>query len=257
MPIAVTRQVSPAMAHCALSHVERQEIDLPLAARQHAVYVEALRALGCKVIELPAEAELADCVFVEDMAIVLDEVAVMTRSGAESRRAESASIAQVLAGHRPLLHIKEPGTLDGGDVMRIGRTLYVGLSGRSNPAAIEQLRKLLAPWDYRVEAVAIRDCLHLKSAVTCVADGLLLIQPEWIDVAAFASFRSIAIDPSEPHAANTLRIGDRLIYPDCFPRTSERLAAEGIASLLVDVSELQKAEGAVTCCSLVFNPRAA
>lgn len=256
MPIAITRRVSTAMARCELSHVERQEIDLDLAARQHADYVDGLCALGCSVIELPEERELADSVFVEDIAIVLDEVAILTRPGAESRRPESASIEQVLAGHRPLLRIEAPGTLDGGDVMRIGRTLYVGLSGRSNQAAIGQLRSLLAPWGYAVQPVAIRDCLHLKSAVTCVAEGLLLVQPDWIDVSPFGAFQLMMIDPSEPHAANTLRIGGRLIYPDCFPRTTALLRAEGIEVLTVDVSELQKAEGAVTCCSLVFEPRA-
>jgi dimethylargininase len=256
MPIAITRRVSPAMARCELSHVEREEIDLDLAARQHADYVESLRALGCSVNELPEEPELADSVFVEDIALVLDEVAVLTRPGAESRRPESASIEQVLAAHRPLLRIEAPGTLDGGDVMRIGRTLYVGLSGRSNQAAITQLRSLLAPWGYEVQEVAIHGCLHLKSAVTCVAEGLLLVQPDWIDVSPFGSFRLLTIDPSEPHAANTLRIGEKLIYPDCFPRTTARLREEGIEVHTVAVSELQKAEGAVTCCSLVFEPLA-
>ena len=158
----------------------------------------------------------------------------------------------MLAQHRPLMAIEEPGTLDGGDVLRIGRDIYVGESARSNGAGIAQLRELLAPFGYRVHGVATRQCLHLKSAVTAVADDTLLINPAWVDTAPFAAYRLIEIDPGEEHAANTLRVGRGVIQPDCFPRTRQRLQDAGIAVTVVDVSELQKAEGAVTCCSLVF-----
>jgi len=252
--IAITRKISPALARCELSHIARTPIDVDRAVAQHAAYVAALRSLGCAVTELDAEPDLPDSVFVEDMAVVLDEVAVLTRPGASSRRGESASVAAALAAHRPLLQIQAPGTLDGGDVLRIGRTLYVGQSDRSNIDAITQLRALLATHGYQVEAVPIHGCLHLKSAVTEVAAGVLLVQPEWVSPAAFADHRLIMIDPTEPHAANALRVGTGLVYPDAFPRTLARLAAAGIRPLRVDVSELQKAEGAVTCCSLVLAP---
>lgn len=259
--VAITRNVSRSLGGCELSFVPRSEIDLDRAAAQHLAYQQALRSLGCRVLALPAQDALPDAVFVEDVALVLDEVAVMTRPGAESRRAEVSSVAAVLAEYRSLLHIDAPGTLDGGDVLRIGRAIYVGQSARSNAAGVAQLRELVAPHGYTVQGVTTRDCLHLKSAVTQVADDTLLIQPAWVDADAFAGYRLIEVDPAEEHAANALRVGDGLlykglIYPDCFARTQQRLRDAGIAVTTVDVSELQKAEGAVTCCSLVFREAA-
>jgi dimethylargininase len=252
MTIALTRSISPAMARCELTHVQRSEIDLARAEHQHRQYQQALRALGCQVIELPAEPDLPDSVFVEDVAVVLDEVAIVTRPGAESRRAESASVAAVLARHRKLMPLTAPATLDGGDVLRLGRVLLVGASGRSNAEGVAQLQAAIAAFGYTVRQLPIRGCLHLKSAVTEVAEGVLLVQPEWLDATAVAGFRIIEVDPGEPHAANALRVGSGLIYPSCFPLTLQRLRAVGIEPVLVDVSELQKAEGAVTCCSLLI-----
>ena len=252
MLIAITRDVSPTLAGCELSYLPRTAIDIDIAGAQHRAYQDALSALGCRVIALPSETDLPDSVFVEDVAIVLDEIAILTRPGAESRRAESPSIAAALTPYRPLRAIEAPGTLDGGDVLRIGRTLYVGQSRRSNASGIAQLRDLSAGFGYTVRAVPIAGCLHLKSAVTQLADDTLLLQPEWIDRAAFREFRIIEIDPDEPHAANALRVGEGVIFPSCFPRTQQRMEKAGINAICVDVSELQKAEGAVTCCSLVF-----
>ncbi|MBL8244550.1 MAG: dimethylargininase, partial [Rhodanobacteraceae bacterium] len=163
-----------------------------------------------------------------------------------------AAVAAALAPLRPLVRIEEPGTLDGGDVMRVGRTLYVGASARSNAAGTAQLREALAAHGYRVERVPMQGCLHLKSAVTALDDDTLLIQPQWVDPAHFAGFRLIEVDPQEAHAANILRVGSSLVYPANFPRTAQRLRAAGYSVRTLDVSELQKAEGAVTCCSLVF-----
>lgn len=256
MWIAITRDVSPSLGGCELSFVPRTEIDVVRAAAQHENYRRALESLGCRVIALPAQADLPDAVFVEDAALVFDEVAVMTRPGAESRRAEGASVATVLAAFRPLLSIEAPGTLDGGDVLRIGRNVYVGEAARSNADGIAQLRGLLAQFRYSVQAVPTRDCLHLKSAVTQVAEDTLLVNPAWVDAAMFADYTLIEVDPAEEHAANALRVGSGVLYPSCFPRTQQRLEAAGIAVTAVDVSELQKAEGATTCCSLVFRESA-
>ena len=249
---AVTRAVSPALGRCELSHIERTPIDVALAITQHHQYLRALDAAGCRVLTLPEQAGLPDSVFVEDVAIVLDEVAVMTRPGAPSRRPEVASVAELLRHHRPLEAIEEPGTLDGGDVLRIDRRLYVGQSARSNTDGIAQLRKLLAAHGYAVQGVAMRHCLHLKSAVTALDEHTVLLQPAWVDRGCFADFRIIEVDPGEAHAANVLRIDDALIMPANFPRTRQRLLDAGFKVTAVDVSELQKAEGAVTCCSLVF-----
>lgn len=251
--VAVTRGVSPAIVRCELVHQERRPIDVAAAERQHRRYEEALGALGCRVQAVPADPDLADSVFVEDTAVVLDEVAVITRPGAASRRPETAPIAQALAPYRPLVRIESPGTLDGGDVLRIGRTLYVGLSRRSNQAAIDQLATALGPHGYVVRGVAVNGCLHLKSAVTAVGDDTVIIDPQWVDPAVFPDTRAIEIAPRERGAANALRIGDQVIYPASFPQTRQRLEAAGVGVRVVDVSELQKAEGAVTCCSLVFD----
>ena len=253
MTIAVTRDVSSSLGHCELSFVPRVDIDVELARRQHHGYRQALSALGCRVIGLAAEDDLPDAVFVEDVALVLDELAVMTRPGAASRRPEGASVALVLGQYRKLLSIESPGTLEGGDVMRIGRTIHVGQSARTNASGIEQLTRLVSDYGYSVRAIPMSGCLHLKSAVTLVADDTLLLHPGWVDRDAFPGFRVVEIDPDEPHAANTLRVGSGVIYPSCFPRTQERLSRAGVEVTTVDVSELQKAEGAVTCCSLVFN----
>jgi len=263
--IAITRGVSARIGACELTHLERQPIDVDLARAQHRAYEETLARLGCRVESLPALDDLPDSVFVEDVAIVLDEVAVITRPGAESRRPETDAISPTLAGYRPLTFIQPPGTLDGGDVLRLGKRVFVGRSGRSSESGIAQLRGLLAPYGYAVTAVPIRGCLHLKSAVTEAAPGVVLVNPQWVDPAAFipsgvievgpSAFSPAAvieIDPGEPAAANGLLIGSRLIYPSSFPGTRRRLEAAGVDVVPVDVSELQKAEGAVTCCSLIF-----
>jgi len=252
MQLAITRDVSASLGDCQLSYVSRNAIDVGLAAAQHHAYRQALESLGCRVIALPAVDALPDAVFVEDVAVVLDEAAIVTRPGAASRRAEGASVAEALSQYRLLQTIDAPGTLDGGDVLRVGRTLYVGQSARSSADGVAQLAELVAGYGYGVRPVPIRGCLHLKSAVTQVAADTLLLQPAWVDRSAFDGFRIIEIDPAEEHAANALRIGDGVVYPACFPRTQQRLAEAGIAVVAVDVSELQKAEGATTCCSLVF-----
>jgi dimethylargininase len=251
--IAITRGVSAGIAACELTHLERQAIDLDRARAQHRAYEDTLARLGCRVESLPALDDLPDSVFVEDVSIVLDEIAIVTRPGATSRRPETEHIAPVLANYRRVTFIREPGTLDGGDVLRLGRRLFVGRSGRSDESGIAQLRAVAWPYGYTVTAVPVSGCLHLKSAVTEVAPGVVLVNPAWVDPAAFGEVRVIETDPEEPYAANGLLVGGRLIYPTSYPRTRRRLEGSGVTIEPVDVSELQKAEGAVTCCSLVFS----
>ncbi|HJP99411.1 MAG TPA: arginine deiminase-related protein [Rhodanobacteraceae bacterium] len=239
-----------------MTHLQREPIDLALARRQHAEYEQALREAGCEIRQIPEQPDWPDSVFVEDTAIVLDEVAVAMRPGAPSRRGEVASVADALAAFRDMVTIETPATIDGGDVLRLGKRLYVGASSRSNRDGVAQLERLLAPFGYRVEAVAIEGCLHLKSAVTRIADDLLLVNPERVDAGAFPGWRSIACDPAEPDAANALRIGDRLILSESWPRTATRLRQAGIDVHAVAMSEMEKAEGAVTCCSLIVEHRA-
>ncbi|MFY8205636.1 MAG: dimethylarginine dimethylaminohydrolase family protein, partial [Arenimonas sp.] len=204
-------------------------------------------------IELPAEPSLPDSVFVEDTVLLFDGLAILTHPGAESRRAEVDAIASAVQAVRTQVErITEPGTIDGGDVMRIGKRVFVGLSQRSNQAAIDQLAGMLKPYGYTVTAVPMQECLHLKSAVTALSDDTVLINPDWVDAAYFNEYRQIRVADSEPHAANVVRIGAAILMPSSFPQTQALVEAAGYAVSTVDVSELQKAEGAVTCCSVLF-----
>jgi dimethylargininase len=252
MLIAVTRAVSPALAECELTHLPRDPINVAEAMAQHAGYEAALRSLGATVVRAPDEPKLPDAVFVEDTALVLDEVAVITRPGAPSRRPEIESMAQILSAYRPLRRIQAPGTLDGGDVLVVGRTIYVGRSSRSNADGIAQLETLLAEWGYEVIPVQVTGCLHLKSAVTQVGDELLLINPAWVRPECFPSLEVVTVAPSEPTGANALRIGSTIIYPTHHPQTADRLDRAGVRVVPVPCTELAKAEGGVTCCSVVF-----
>lgn len=251
--LALTRPVSDAMTHCELTHLERVPIDIDRARLQHAAYCDALRHADCRIVEVPAAHELPDSVFIEDTAVVLDEVAIMTRPGAPKRRAEVTAVADELARHRRIEHLRAPATLDGGDVLRIGRTLYVGESGRTNSAGTAQLRDIAAPFGYTVTPVPVTGCLHLKTAVTAVSPDLLLLNPVWVDPAVFDSMHHITVAPGEPFAANALCAGTRTIYPAGFPRTAQHLEDAGIALITIDVSELAKAEGGVTCCSVILS----
>ncbi len=252
MRIAITRNISPAMNRCELTHLERRAIDLPLAEKQHEEYEDALRKLGCELVKAPELPTYPDSVFVEDCAVVFDELAIITRPGAESRRAEAISMEDVLEPYRKLHYIEAPGNLDGGDVLQLGKRVLVGLSGRTNRAAFEQLHKLLTPLGYMVEGVALRQCLHLKSAVTMVGENTVLLNPAWVDPVYFDRMNIVEVHPEEPGAANALLVGDTVIYPVDFPFTALQLAQAGVELLLVDNSEVLKAEGGVTCCSVVF-----
>ena len=252
MLIALTREVSPSLGRGELTHLKRQPIDISLAQTQHLRYQGALAELGCLLVSLPPETDLPDSVFVEDTAIVFDELAVITRPGADSRKPETASIEVRLAPYRQLAHITAPGSLDGGDVLRYGKKVFVGISDRSNKAGIKQLATILSPYGYETEGIDVEGCLHLKSAVTQVLDDTLLINGNWVDADHFVGMNLIRVDPDESMGANALRIGGTVIYASQFPKTRQRLESAGTNVRTVDISELAKAEGAVTCCSLVF-----
>jgi dimethylargininase len=200
---------------------------------------------------LPEEPDLPDAVFVEDAAVVLPDLAIITRPGAPSRRPETPSVAAALARYRRLAQIEAPGTLDGGDVLVAGNNLYIGETQRSSGHAVEQVAELLRPSGYTVQSVPVTGCLHLKSAVTLCGPDLLLVNPEWVDPGRFGGRSIVEVDPAEPYAANALLLDGGIIYPAAFPRTRARLRARGIAVHAIDCSELAKAEGAVTCCSLI------
>ncbi len=249
---ALTRAAPPSINRCELTHVTRTPIDWQIAQHQHHQYERTLQALGCEISRLAELPDAPDSVFVEDTAVVLDEVAVITRPGAESRREETASVAEVLRNYRPLEFVREPATLDGGDVLQIGKDIFVGKTARTNTAGIDQLRAAVSPHGYSVHALAVRGCLHLKTAVSQVAPDTLLFNPAWIHVEDLAQpYRIVEVDPSEPFAANALLIGGTVMFPPAYPKSARRLKDHGIELRLVDMSELAKAEGGLTCCSLI------
>jgi dimethylargininase len=250
--LALVREVSPRLAQCELTHLTRVAIDAVRARQQHGEYTRSLQALGCSLEWLPSLPEHADGVFVEDTAVVLPELAVVTRPGVASRRGETATVAAALERHLQVVSITEPGSLDGGDVLHIGRRLFVGASARSNADGVAQLAAALEPCGYHVRAVALRGCLHLKSACSFIPPDLLLVNPDWIEPALFGALRVIRVDEREPYAANTLTVGGTTLVSAAFPYTQRRLEAAGVATRALDVGELQKAESALTCMSLLL-----
>ncbi|MBE0672068.1 MAG: dimethylargininase [Anaerolineales bacterium] len=252
MTIAITRQVSSRFNECEITHINRTPIDLDIARKQHQEYVKTLAEIGCQVIELPEQKDLPDSVFVEDTAFILPEVAVITRPGADSRRPETETIIQALSPYRPLIHVSAPATVDGGDILVLGKNIYIGMSTRSTVEAAKRLQSLLDIYGYKVIAVELSECLHLKTAVTQVDDKTLLINKKWVNSMYFGEYQLIEVDSSESFAANCLPIKDFIIYPNTFPRTQEKLEQRGFKVKSVQLDELAKAEGAVTCCSLII-----
>ncbi|HSQ28525.1 MAG TPA: arginine deiminase-related protein [Gemmatimonadaceae bacterium] len=250
--VAITHVPSPKLQQGERTYVGHDPIDFALALRQHSAYEDALRACGATVVQLNANRDLADCVFVEDTAIVLDEVAVMLSMGAESRRAEPPAIEAALREYREIERVELPATIDGGDVVRCGRALYVGESPRTNRAGIEALREIVKAYGYTVTGVPVRNCLHLKSACSALPDGSFLVNRDWIDVSSLPSDRLAQVPPKEPWAGDVLVIGERIIVSSEFQGTMDTLRARGWKVMPVPISEFAKAEGGVTCMSLVF-----
>ncbi|MGQ0766625.1 MAG: dimethylarginine dimethylaminohydrolase family protein, partial [Gemmatimonadota bacterium] len=251
MTIALTRGVPADVTRCELTHIERSPIDPSVARSQHAAYEAALVEAGLTVRQLATLEELPDSVFVEDVAVVLEEVAVLARPGAKSRRPEVEAIEPALAEHRPLARIVAPGVLDGGDVLALDRRILVGIGTRTNAEGAAQLGAILRPFGYRVDAVAIGPALHLKTALTRVGPELLLANRHWSGDFDAGGYGIIDVADVEPFGANALWTGSHVIYASAFPATAKRLAAAGASLIIVDASELAKAEGGVTCCSLL------
>jgi dimethylargininase len=251
--IAITREVSTGINNCQLSFHAREPIDVARAIAQHSAYQDCLAELGVRVVSLPAEPDLPDAVFVEDPAVVVDEVAVISIMGAPSRWPEARSLADALSHYRPIKFLRTPATLDGGDVLRIDRLVFVGLSQRTNWEACSQLRDVLRAFDYEVQSVDVKDCLHLKSACSYIGNDTILINRSWIDAERFRGFQLLDVPDEEPAAANALLIKDVVIIPASFSKTRALLEQRGFRVRTIDLSELQKAEAGVTCGSLIFD----
>lgn len=248
---AITRRPSPHMSDCELTHLTRTPIDAAAADQQHAAYAAALAACGIDVTTLPPLDGHPDCAFVEDTALCLPELFVICRPGATSRLGEVASVAAVLPTDRPHRTIAAPATLEGGDVLVAGKTIFVGRSTRTNAAGIAALAAATAPFGYRVVAVEVPGALHLKTAATALAPDLLLVNPAWVDVTAFGDVRHIAVSKAERFASNILSVNGQVFMHADMPQTAAAITAAGFAVTALDVSEFAKAEAGLTCLSLL------
>ena len=249
----LVRKVSRSLANCELQYLPRQTFDIELAARQHEAYVRTLEHAGVRVAVLPEEPNLPDATFVEDPIIILDEIAIACRPGVSSRAAETATLAEAASAVRPVHRISPPATLEGGDVLRLGETLFVGRSGRTNQEGIRQLEKIVRPFGYRVVTVQMNGCLHLKSAVTSPVEGLVIVNPAWIDLSPFRGLEILDVPADEPWAANTLSVNGIVLVAQSTPRTAELLESKGLSVQRLDISEFQKAEAALTCLSVLYS----
>jgi len=220
--------------------------------RQHQAYIQALRSLGLEVTVLDAEPNYPDAYFVEDVAVVTPQVAIITNPGAQARKGEEDSIEPVLARYRPTVHIRNPGTIDGGDVLMIGTHFFIGVSERTNPDGATQLGRILERYGYTFTMVPVAAGLHLKSSVNFIGEGTLLVGEGFAERDEFNSYEKIVVPQAEAYAANTLWINGHLIMPAGFPETKRRLAATGLPIIELDVSEAQKMDGGLTCMSLRF-----
>jgi dimethylargininase len=248
---AITHLPSPGMERGERTYVGAASIDYARALTQHAAYCGALAACGARVLTLDANCDLPDCVFVEDAAIVLDEVAVLMSMGAPSRRGELELIAEALRPFREMERIALPARIDGGDVVCSGHSLFVGASSRTDADGIAALRALVERHGYSVTPVPVRGCLHLKTSCSALPDGRFLVNPAWIDVVPLAGSKLLPVPASEPWAADVLPIGEAIIVADAFPATRALLERQGFRTVPVTVSEFAKAEGGVTCLSLI------
>jgi len=250
--VAITHVPSPQMNDALRTFIDVHAIDLERAMRQHEDYRRVLERAGAEVVTLTASIAHADAVFVEDTAIVLDEIAVLASMGASSRRREVDGVEAELKRHRvDVARIDAPATLEGGDVLRVGRTLFVGATTRTNDAGFDALARIAGRYGYDVRRVAVDGCLHLKTACTALPDGTLLVNARWLDTRDLAGAPLLHVDDGEPDAANVVLIGERVVMAAAYPRTIELVRRRGFHVDAVDLSEFAKAEGSATCLSII------
>ena len=252
MLTAFTRAVSARIAECELTFIDRAPIDFARAVEQHRRYEEMLRGLGVEVRQIPADDQCPDCCFLEDTALMLDEIAVLTRQGSEVRRAEVAGVAPFIRQRRDIVEIEMPATLEGGDVLRIGHELFVGVTTRTTRDGIDGLRKHVEPHGYKVHPVTVPGALHLKSVCTAVDGHTILADATRVDLSPFAGYEIIQVPAEEWMAANVLLVGETVCIHSGFGKTIEILQRRGIAVRTTDISEFLKAEAGLTCMSLIF-----
>ncbi|WP_018150161.1 dimethylarginine dimethylaminohydrolase family protein [Leeia oryzae] len=251
MSLIFTRQPAKELSGFEVTFVDRDSPDPVQAEKQHQAYGELLASLGHEVKVLPTADHLPDSIFVEDVAVLFPEVSVLTRPGAISRQPEVALIEQELQALGNVARIEAPATLEGGDVLRVDKLVFVGLTTRTNQAGIEQLAAILSEYGYTVIPVEVTGCLHLKTGITALDDETVLVNPAWLDVSAFAGFTHIMAEPDEPWAANVLRLGQQIVMNAASQKTQAKVRAAGFDVHSADISEFMKMEAGLTCMSLV------
>jgi dimethylargininase len=249
---AITHKVSPIIDRCELTFIDRSPIDLQLATRQHNDYCAVLERLGIIVNTLSENESYPDSCFVEDTAIVVDELAVICSMGVSSRRGETKLIERELSKYRSIAHITLPATIEGGDVLRIGKSIFVGQSSRTNKEGVQELTRILQPYGYRVVPAKTKESLHLKSACSAIDDETLLVNPDWVELDVLKGFSLVYTPPEEPWSANVIRVGTTVCIQAGFPRTVELIAGMVERVEIIDISELRKAEAGLTCSSIIF-----
>ncbi len=251
-PIAIVRKPSTSMGECLLTHMQRESIDHDLALRQHAAYREALARVGCEVVEIEPANDCPDAVFVEDPVVVVDELGVIARPATDSRRRERSSMEAALKPYRELAHITPPATIEGGDVIRVGKTLFVGRGTRTNDAGVAQLRSNIGPLGYSVIPVPVTGCLHLKTGACSIGKNRVLVNADWVDTSAFTGVELIPVSGDEPWSANGVLVGESIVVPAGAPKTNAILRGLGLEVHEVGLSEMQKAEGSATCLCVLL-----
>ena len=226
--------------------------DFKLILQQHHAYVCILQSLGLEVEILQSLPEYPDAYFVEDVAIVTPEIAVITRPGAKERAGEAAHIEPILTQYRSIARIHSPGTLDGGDVMQVGNHCYIGVSDRTNEEGARQLTQILHQYGYQCVTISVSGGLHLKSDVSHMGRNTLLISEVLSKSKAFIKYDKIIVDAEEAHAANSVLINNQILMPKGFPRTKSKLIAARFDIIETETSEVQKMDGGLSCMSLRF-----
>jgi dimethylargininase len=255
MLVALTHTVSPNITNGEVTFIDRQVVSYDLALQQHDAYCNALENCGAEVKKLSVNLDSPDSCFIEDTAIVVDEVAIITSMGSSSRQQEPETIALELAQYREIVRVKLPATLEGGDVLQIGRRLYVGVSGRTNIQGFQELAQILKPWGYEVIPVELKNCLHLKTACTAISEEMILLNPQWVASETFADYKVLLVPKEEGWAANTIRVGDRVFLQHGFPQTLELVNKHHNSIEILDISEFRKVEAGLSCLSIILqNP---
>lgn len=254
---AITRAVSRSIGCCELTFKPRESVDYAKAVSQHEAYRHLLSRRGVEVLHIEACEAHPDCCFVADTAVVLDELAIMASMGAQARRGETSAVEKILSHHREIARIEPPCTLDGGDVVCLGREIFVGCSGRTNPQGIEALTRIVRPFGYRVTPVAVTGSLHLTTACSALDEETVLLNPCWIDDKPFSRFAILPVPEAEPWAANILRLGETICVEADSPRTLQLVGRYCADVEVIDISEFRKAEGSLSCLSILFRDAAA